>query len=347
MSDFVPKTLEVKDKSIDNAVFRGIQEMGLSLDEVEIVTVQEGTKGILGIGAKPYIVRLTQRDPSLIMMEHEKEVKAAVKPERPAPKPRPAPPERRTAPPSIDANNSNNSNNANNASDLQQQDKPRNFAPRENTNYNNRTRAQNGPPRDSRAPQRPRPQQAQRSGGAKSVNSSHAPRPKTRREEPPRIDNTVYTPYVQGQAVCPGADFLAGLLIRMDITADLGYFESDEAIKFKINSKSMGILIGHRGETLDAMQYLTSLVVNRGAQVYRRVTLDTENYRNKREDTLVRLANKIASQVKKTGEPVELEPMNPYERRVLHATLQNHPYIETYSEGEEPKRRVVIAPKKR
>lgn len=124
---------------------------------------------------------------------------------------------------------------------------------------------------------------------------------------------------------------------------------TEEGIRLRIDSASMGILIGHRGETLDAIQYLTSLCINRSRKEtgYTRVTIDTEGYRDKREETLTRLARKIASQVKATGRARTLEPMNPYERRVLHATLQNNPYVTTYSEGEEPNRRVVIAPKKR
>ena len=109
---------------------------------------------------------------------------------------------------------------------------------------------------------------------------------------------------------------------------------------------NQGILIGHRGETLDALQYLTSLLVNKGGKDYRRVTLDTEGYRAKREQTLINLANRMAAKVQRSGRRMVLEPMNPYERRILHATLQDNPHVTTHSEGEEPNRRVVIAPKR-
>jgi len=128
------------------------------------------------------------------------------------------------------------------------------------------------------------------------------------------------------------------------VDCGIGFADTPEALKFKIDSDTMGVLIGHRGETLDSLQYLTGLIVNRNREEYRRVVLDTENYRNKREDTLVRLARKLAGQVRSTGKPLTLEPMNPYERRVLHATLQNNPYVSTHSTGEEPNRRVVIEP---
>ena len=114
------------------------------------------------------------------------------------------------------------------------------------------------------------------------------------------------------------------------------------------DSDTMGVLIGHRGETLDAIQYLTGLVINRNRKVdgYTRVTINTEDYREKREETLIRLARRVAAQVKSTGRPRTLEAMNPYERRILHSALQNNPYVTTHSEGEEPNRRVVVAPKR-
>jgi len=109
----------------------------------------------------------------------------------------------------------------------------------------------------------------------------------------------------------------------------------------------MGILIGYRGETLDSLQYLVSLVVNKDHEAeYKRVILDTENYRYNRQETLRKLASKMAYKVRVGGKTLKLEPMNPYERRVIHSTLQNDPYVRTYSEGEEPFRRVVIELKK-
>jgi len=106
------------------------------------------------------------------------------------------------------------------------------------------------------------------------------------------------------------------------------------------------LLIGRRGETLDSIQYLTSLVVNKNKENYKKIYIDTENYRQKREEALVSLANRIAAKVSKTGRRVVLEPMNPYERRILHSTLHDHPTVMTVSEGEEPYRRVIIKKKR-
>jgi len=141
-------------------------------------------------------------------------------------------------------------------------------------------------------------------------------------------------------------NFLNGLFLRMDLNAELISIEDEDSIKINVSGKSMGKIIGRRGETLDAIQYLTSLVINRGAKEYKKLILDTENYRKKREETLIKLAKKLAGKAKQTGKKVVLEPMNPYERRILHSTLQQNPDVMTYSEGEEPFRRVVISVKK-
>ncbi len=137
-------------------------------------------------------------------------------------------------------------------------------------------------------------------------------------------------------------EFLNGVFERMGVPATAVSTETEGALHVDITGDSTGVLIGRRGETLDALQYLTSLVVNRQKDEYTRVVVDTENYRAKREETLVKLANRIAAKVAKTGKRVVLEPMNPYERRVLHSTLQNNSKVETISEGEEPYRKVVI-----
>jgi spoIIIJ-associated protein len=108
----------------------------------------------------------------------------------------------------------------------------------------------------------------------------------------------------------------------------------------------MGVLIGKRGQTLDALQYLTNLAVNKKSDEYVKIKIDTEDYRKRRQDTLENLAKNIAYKVKKTRRPVELEPMNPFERRVIHSALQNDKYVTTHSEGEEPFRHVVITLKK-
>ena len=143
-------------------------------------------------------------------------------------------------------------------------------------------------------------------------------------------------------------DFLADVFKCMNIPAviDAKYTEDENLIEIDLSGDDMGVLIGKRGQTLDSLQYLTSLVVNKGSENYIRVKLDTENYRQRRKETLENLAKNISYKVKRTKRPVSLEPMNPYERRIIHSALQNDRYVTTHSEGEEPFRRVVVTLKK-
>lgn len=141
-------------------------------------------------------------------------------------------------------------------------------------------------------------------------------------------------------------EFILGVLEKIGLKSTMEVLEEEGVLKLKLKGEELGILIGRRGETLDALQYLTGLAVNKGSE-YKRIQLDIENYRSSREETLQRLARRLAGKVAKTGEKVVLEPMNPYERRVMHATLQDHPEVTTASEGEEPNRRVTILPKKK
>ncbi|TCO78055.1 RNA-binding cell elongation regulator Jag/EloR [Marinisporobacter balticus] len=140
-------------------------------------------------------------------------------------------------------------------------------------------------------------------------------------------------------------NFLSSVLENMEIEAKYKTKLKGETLYIEVFGKDMGVLIGRRGQTLDSIQYLVSLVINKQRDKYIRVVLDTEDYRRKREQTLIRLANKLANQVKIKKQDIVLEPMNPYERRIIHSTLQSNPYIQTKSQGEEPFRKVVIAAK--
>lgn len=142
--------------------------------------------------------------------------------------------------------------------------------------------------------------------------------------------------------------FLKDVLHAMDIAAvvEAEYDSNEELLNINLIGEDMGILIGKRGQTLDSLQYLVSLVVNKEAGGYIRVKVDTENYRERRKATLENLAHNIAFKVKRTRRSVSLEPMNPYERRIIHSALQNDKYVTTHSEGEEPYRKVVVTLKK-
>ena len=134
--------------------------------------------------------------------------------------------------------------------------------------------------------------------------------------------------------------------MNMKVNVDAKYNETDKVLEVELSGDEMGVLIGKRGQTLDSLQYLISLVVNRDSEDYIHVKVDTENYRSRRKATLENLAKNIAYKVRKNRQPVSLEPMNPYERRIIHSALQADKYVTTHSEGEEPFRRVVVTLKK-
>ena len=137
-------------------------------------------------------------------------------------------------------------------------------------------------------------------------------------------------------------DFLKEITGEMGLDLDINAKEGEDSIYIYIHGKDSGTIIGKRGQTLDAIQYLTSLVVNKNKEKYTRVVIDAEHYRSKREKTLEALAQRLANKVIKTKRSVKLEPMNPYERKVIHSTLQNNPKVVTRSEGQDPYRRVII-----
>ncbi len=134
--------------------------------------------------------------------------------------------------------------------------------------------------------------------------------------------------------------------MNMTVSQKIEYDEENKTMEIDLSGDEMGVLIGKRGQTLDSLQYLVSLVVNKTSDEYIRVKLDTENYRKRRKETLENLARNISYKVKRTKRPVSLEPMNPYERRIIHSALQNDRYVTTHSEGEEPFRHVVVTLKK-
>lgn len=145
-------------------------------------------------------------------------------------------------------------------------------------------------------------------------------------------------------AVAAAKAFLQGLFakMKMNVMMEKFYDPEEEGVQFKLHGPGMGVLIGKHGQTLDSLQYLTNLVANKHTKERVRIIIDVEDYRKRRRETLVRLAERLADKVKRTGEKVALEPMNPYERKIIHMTLQNDRSLTTYSEGDEPYRKVVI-----
>ncbi|MDD6888504.1 MAG: protein jag [bacterium] len=266
------RSIEFSGRTVDEAIFHGLTEMGVTIDEVEIETLQSESKGLFGFGSKLAVVRLTEREEPVIpdLEQYKKREEA---------------------------------------------DRPR--ADREDGGY--------------------------RRGGRDRGNRGRRPDAVAEERRAPEADEAFdYSEELAKEL--PAGQFLSELLEKMGVQARVFAANTDSGLRLRIDADSMGLLIGRRGETLDALQYLVSLHVNRTSSEYQRITLDTEGYRSRREETLCRLARKTASQVRATGRAVAMEPMNPYERRILHSALQGFRGVTTHSEGEEPNRRVIITP---
>lgn len=295
-------------KTVEEAISEGLSKLGLSIGEVQVDILEEGSKGLFGLfGSKMARVRLTVKEEessetvfadSLSSYDAERnDPKKAAKP-APAGK-APQAPKAARAP---------------------REEKPERVP---------KPKAENTPkaPKQARAPKVDRAEKPAR-----------ASRPLTPSEPPtPAIQADPESDEGKVQGFLQELTRLMGLEISVHVHTD-----EEGNIRVSMQGDVLGILIGRRGETLDALQYLTSLYLNRGRQDYTRVTLDSEGYRAKREDALVRLANRMANRAQRTGRKVSLEPMNPYERRILHSALQGHEGVSTHSEGEEPNRHVVI-----
>ncbi len=305
------KFYEFTGKTEAEAIDQGLQELGLSIADVDVQVVEEGSKGLFGLfGSRPVKVRLTlkdaEEDPLADLLEDKKPAKKAEK--KPEPKV-----EKKTEKPA--------------------EKKP---APEKKAEKKAEKKTE---------------KKAEPKAAKESEVSEKAEKPAVKAEirpmEKPEVTMIPAEEITEDSPAGIAHAFLMELtkLMGVDVTIDMGT-DAEGNVYGYINGDTLGILIGRRGETLDAVQYLTSLKVNRGREGYTRVTLDTENYRAKREDTLIRLANRMANRALRTGRKVSLEPMNPYERRIIHFALQQTEGVDTHSEGEEPNRHVVITQKK-
>ena len=350
------KIKEFTGKTTQEAIDNGLAELGVTLADVHVDVLQEGAKGLFGLfGSKPACVRLTVMEDeheddhglsdllgsfSLNDQKKKPAPKPAAAPKAEAPKPEKKPEAKPAAPKSdvkAEAPKAAAKPEAPKAEAPKAEAKPevKPEAPKAEAKPEKKPEKKPEAPKPPRE-RKPRPPRPAREEGEKRDFAPMAPAETFAPTEPPVI-HPEDTPAGRAQK------FLMDVTDRMGVKVDV-YVDDSKADNLSIHmiGDTLGILIGRRGETLDALQYLTSLQVNKGREGYIRVTLDTENYRAKREDSLRRLAQRMANRAVKTGRKVVLEPMNPYERRVLHTALQNHPAVTTHSEGEEPNRRVVI-----
>ncbi len=291
--------------SIEAAVRLALIDLKLTEDQVNVTVLEEPSKGFFGIGSKLAKVRVEK------------------KPELEQPKEEPKEEPKKEVIPGRFENTTSSRNKYDFRREAKKETKKESNEPKEFKEPRER-REHRGDRRDHRERKDHRDKEFKP--------SQNYERP-VLRERPSDLTETEDHPVFL---------FLKEVAEDMGLTLTIKAFVNAENVYIDINGKDSGTIIGKRGQTLDAIQYLCSLVANKNSESYIRVVIDAENYRAKRERTLEQLANRLADKVRKTGRSVRLEPMNPYERKVIHATLQNRNGVTTRSEGEEPYRRVII-----
>ena len=306
------KTIVSTGKTIDLAVEAALNQLGLDRDSVSVMVLQQAKSGFLGFGAQPAKVQLSYEVPDPVEEKVPEKPKSALgSASRSKPKATALPDTAKPQPPKPEAPKAEAPKPVAPAAEPPRQDKP--AAPR--------------PPRA------PRPERK-----FDAPKAPREPRPE-RKVEPPKE----YTPAEPGSTEEKIEQFIQGLLEHMDSKAVPHCWKVDgNTYKVDLTGEDLGYLIGRRGDTLDAIQHLTNYTVNRDVDGHIRVNVDAESYREKREDSLRRYARKKAQQVLKARRRTTLEPMNAYERHVIHAALQDMENITTHSTGVEPNRRVVI-----
>ncbi len=330
-------------KSADEAITQACLELGVTSDRLEYDVVQEATNGFLGIGSKPAIIRARARSQEEI--DKEQEIIAAAEKADQESVVIKALQQEETESRIITSDEIEKRAAAAAARARREADGDTDAGEepihRERTRENRRKDRRDRKGAGSRREARPGREESLR--GQEEVPAVHHEPSKPKPERVVKQRTPEEAEELKNAAETFLKDVFGAMGIEAEIAVDYNYEEG--AVNCTFSGSEMGLLIGKRGQTLDSLQYLTSLVVNKNTDDYVRVKLDTEDYRSRRADTLNNLARNIAYKVKKTRRPVALEPMNPYERRIIHSALQGNKYVETYSEGEEPYRHVVVAPK--
>ena len=299
------KTFEATGKTREEAIDAGLAELNLTIGEVTVEDIEEGSKGLFGLfGSRPWRVRVTAIEEEKTALDtHSLFADSLDTPSEK--KQRRQPDEKKPAP---------KKEKAEKVEKVEKAEKPA-------------------------AEKKEEKQPAEKKPAAKKQAKKPAEKKAPAEKKPvvPAEQKDPATAAGRAQAFLQELTQLMGVEVSVDVNTD-----EEGNVRVNMQGDAQGILIGRRGETLDALQYLTSLQVNKGRGEYIRVTLDTEGYRARREEALIRLANRMANRAVKTGRRVSMEPMNPYERRILHSALQGNPAVTTHSEGEEPNRHVVI-----
>ena len=302
--------LEVSAKTVDDAITKACIELGLSSDQLEIQVISEGSSGFLGIGSKPAVIQVRRKKEK--GSDHKSE---------------------------------------NTLTDNASEKKAETVKAEKIKNQEVRTSVQRKVSEEASADNRKEEKKTSSeeiSGVKKSEKKSereNKPESKASEKKEAPVERTAEEIVTMKASA---SKFLDGIFKAMELPVNITieYNQEEGSLDIDFEGDDMGILIGKRGQTLDSLQYLVSLVVNKDQKNYVRVKLDTEDYRRRRKETLENLANNIANKVRRSHHAVSLEAMNPYERRIIHSALQNNKYVETHSEGNEPYRHVVVTLKK-
>lgn len=338
--------IEITEKTVDDAITTACQRLSVTSNRLDYIIVQKEKTGFLGIGAKPAIIKARVKDGTAqailedVIGKAEKKVKKdlAAKTVKPAEKKEetaaaPASGTEQKAPVKPEKEAKAEKKEAEKAEKSEKKELKDKEKENKKTNKKNKKKSSASKKSEEAA----EPAQA-----APQSEEKAAPAPRKKAVIPQLTDEKI------AEVKKAAHDFLVGVFATMDMDVEIteDYQKETGILTVNMEGDDMGVLIGKRGQTLDSLQYLVSLVVNKDVDGYIHVKADTENYRERRKKTLENLAKNIAFKVKRTRQPVALEPMNPYERRIIHSALQNEKYITTYSEGEEPYRKVVVALKK-
>ncbi len=297
--------ITVSAKDLDDAITEALVELGVTSDQLDYEVIEKGSAGFLGIGMKQAVIR-ARRKPGT---ETEEEPDLSDLTDFSAAK--------------AGTEESGKKENGDSEHHAKKKNKSHKNHHNNNQEYDHADKTEEE---------------------TQTVTESVEEPVEQSREEAPAPKKEVVLAKVEDQTIAACESFIKNVLDAMDMKDVKVTTSIDEegALAIDMEGSDMGILIGKRGQTLDSLQYLANRVANKAQDGYVRVKLDTEDYRRRRKETLENLAHNIANKVKRTRRKVELEPMNPYERRIIHSALQSEPYVTTHSEGEEPYRRVVV-----
>ena len=358
--------IEITEKTLEEAITTACRKLSVTSDRLDYVVIQREKSGFLGIGAKPAIIKarakVSAQTAQAILddvlskaekrIQKENTVKDSMKEKALKDKtPKESVSKTETEKASADAKKKAEKKAEKIEKAVKSENKEKEKAEKTEQKDREKEAKKNNKKKNKKAASQKKTSQ-EADPAVKNATEAAAAVEKDAESEAPAPKKKAAVPQLTDEKISEikkiANTFLTDVFKAMDMDVEISedYQKETGVLTVNMEGEDMGVLIGKRGQTLDSLQYLVSLVVNKGVDGYIHVKADTENYRERRKKTLENLAKNIAFKVKRTRQPVALEPMNPYERRIIHSSLQNEKYITTYSEGEEPYRKVVVALKK-